>query len=357
MTQNEPAVQPDVVRQLQPFRETFEAVRVEIQKVFVGADRSVEHLLIAVFSGGHVLLTGVPGLGRTLLVKSLASVLGLTHNRIQFTSDLLPTDITGSEVLERTPDHERRFRFFKGPVFCHLLLADEINRSSARTQAALLEAMHECQVTAAGETHFLPRPFIVVATRNSMETEGVWRMPEAQIDRFMLAIELGYLTEEEEMELIRRTTGAYHVELRTMADPDTILRMQNLAAAIPVAPAVKRYAVDIVRCSRPGAGAPKEVEPLVRLGASPRAAQSILRGAKVMAIVRGRSYVTREDLRAVAVPALDHRLMLDFRAISRGVRPGDVVAKLIAAADRHRVPEGAYRYNRRLVLRPMQQAI
>ena len=348
------SVPADSVAPLREIRKAFEAARDEIRKVIVGQDDCIDCLLVAALSGGHVLLTGVPGLGRTLLVKAVGRVLGLTCHRIQFTPDLLPTDITGSEVLEQTDAQGRRFRFFKGPVFCNLLLADEINRSPARTQAALLEAMHEHQVTVGGRTFPLPDPFLVVATKNSMETEGVWRMPEAQIDRFMLMVELPYPDEEGEVELLRRTTGADARQLATVLDPATLVRMRQLALRVPVVPAVKRFAVDIVRASRPGAGAPADLEPVIRLGASPRAAQCLLRGAKVLALLQDRTHVTREDVRRMAVPVLAHRLMLDFRAVSRGVKTREVVARIVAEADAKRLPGDLYRYNRRHVLRRPQ---
>jgi MoxR-like ATPase len=257
--------------------------------------------------------------------------------------------------LERDNHGERRFRFFKGPIFCNLLLADEINRSPARTQAALLEAMHERQVTIGGQTYWLPEPFLVVATRNSLETDGVWRMPEAQIDRFLASIELVYPNEEEEIELLWRTTGSQQIEVRTVLGPQDILEMQKTAAAVPIAPTIQGFALDIVRCSRPSEQAQAEAASLqgkqrpgnaaptgpaasIRLGASPRAAQAILRGAKVLAIVRGRSHVSSDDVLTMARPVLEHRLVLDLRASSRGVKPGDVIAGLVAAARRRRFP-------------------
>jgi len=341
----------NVVERLEGFRENFRAVQGELGKVIVGQESAVEQLLVAVFSGGHVLLTGVPGLGRTVLVKTLAKVLGLTYSRIQFTPDLLPSDIIGTEVLEKGTGGERHFRFFKGPVFTNLLLADEINRSPARTQAALLEAMHERQVTIGGHTYWLPSPFLVVATRNNLETDGVWRMPEAQIDRFMVAVELNYLNEEEEIELLRRTTSDALIEVRQVVGPADVIGMQKVATAVPVVPAVKHFALEIVRSSRPETGMPEDLRHDVRMGASPRAAQAILRGGKVLAIVRGRSYVSTEDVKTMALPAMEHRMMLDFRASSRGVKVGDVVARLIRAAQKKRAPEGAYASSARHVLK------
>ena len=277
----------------------------------------------------------------------------MEYGRIQFTPDLLPTDITGTEALERAGGHASRFRFYKGPVFCNLLLADEVNRSPARTQAALLEAMHERQVTVGGQTFPLPRPFVVVATMNSMESDGVSRMPEAQIDRFMVMLDLRYTTEAAEIELLRMTTSVEQAEAQPVLSPSEILRMQELATRVPVVPAVKRFAVDIVRASRPGAGASEALAKLIRLGASPRAAQSLLRGAKVLALVDGRLYVTRGDIRRLAYPVLSHRLMLDHRSSSHGMGPREAVRAILATAERRRLPADTYGYNRKLILRPM----
>jgi MoxR-like ATPase len=369
--------QRDIAPQIERVRANFQAVQAEMSKVIVGQEDAMERLLVSVLAGGHVLLTGMPGLGRTLLVKTLATVLGLSYNRIQFTPDLLPSDILGAEVLESV-HNGRHFRFFKGPVFCNLLLADEVNRSPARTQAALLEAMHERQVTAGGQTYWLPQPFIVVATRNSIETDGVWRMPEAQLDRFLAAIELGYLGEDDEVELLRRTTGGLRIEVRKVLEPQDILEMQNIATAVPVTPAIKHFALEIVRASRPElsakdsaaddetqagatAGLLDMLRPSVRgsagpaadirLGASPRAAQAILRGAKVLAIVRGRCHVSCEDVVTMAYPVMEHRLMLDLRATSRGLLPRHVVDTLVQAARRHRLPAEVYRGGLNNILR------
>jgi MoxR-like ATPase len=346
---------PDILVRLERFAESFAAARREMARVVVGQDRAIEQLLVAILAGGNVLLTGVPGLGRTLLVKTLATVLGLTYNRVQFTPDLLPSDIIGTEVLEKMADGSRRFRFFKGPVFCNLLLADEINRSPARTQAALLEAMHERQATIGGQTYWLPKPFAVVATRNSTETEGVWRMPEAQIDRFLAQIELPYPREDDEVELLRRTTGRSRVEPAAVLTPEAVAEMQDTATAVPVTPAVKAFALEIVRASRPTESANVAQPPsavrfdedqafinhTIRLGGSPRAAQALLRAAKVLAIVRGRSYVTRADVTCMAGAALEHRLILDLRAASRGVKMDQVVSRLVKLAQKRFTPEPA----------------
>lgn len=342
-----------IADRLNAFRESFEAVRAEMNKVMVGRQSALEQLLVATLSGGHVLLTGVPGLGRTLLVKTLAKVLGLAYSRVQFTPDLLPSDIVGTEVLEKGPEGERHFRFFKGPVFCNLLLADEINRSPARTQAALLEAMHERQVTIGGQTYWLPKPFTVIATRNNLETDGVWRMPEAQVDRFMVAIELNYPAEEEEIELLRRTTSDVSADVRNVLSPEEVIEMQKFATTVPVVPVIKRFALDIVRASRPETGTSEDAGRDIRLGGSPRAGQSILRGAKVLAVVRGRSYVSSEDVKTMVYPVLAHRIVLDFRASSRGLTVRKMVEKLIRAAEAGRTPQDAYSFNAKHVLKPV----
>jgi MoxR-like ATPase len=343
----------DLVQQLEHFRTCFQATQAEMRKIVVGQPRALETLLVTVMAGGHALLTGPPGLGRTLLAKTLAQVLGLTYNRIQFTPDLLPSDIIGTEVLERGSHGERRFRFFKGPIFCNLLLADEINRSPARTQAALLEAMHERQVTLGGQVYRLPNPFLVIATCNSLETDGVWRLPEAQIDRFLAAIELGYLSENEEVELLRRTTGSARTEVRTVLSPKEVVQMQQIVTRVPVAPTIQSFALEIVRSSRPseeqGSNHPAAS---IRLGASPRAAQAILLGAKVLALVRGRCYVSSDDVLAMASPMLEHRLVLDLRANARGVKPGAIVAELIEAARQRRLAAATRDTNLTGILKP-----
>jgi len=327
------------------FTEVFTRVRDEVARVVVGQRDAVEQVLMAIFSGGHVLLTGMPGLGRTLLVKSLARVLGLSANRLQFTPDLLPTDITGTEVLEldRTTG-SRRFRFFKGPVFANLVLADEVNRSPARTQAALLEVMQERQVTVGGQRYHVPSPFIIIATQNTLETEGVWPMPEAQTDRFMMSIELTYPDEDEELEIVSRTTGVRRIELDPVTEPAEVLAMQRLAQVVPVAPSVKQFAVRLTRASRPGEdGAMPGVEDQVRLGASPRSAQSMVWAGKVRALAAGRHYVIRQDVAAVALPVMAHRLILDYRASAHGLTVAHVVRELVDFVDDQMAPPATAR--------------
>ncbi len=325
---------------VEEFRETFRRAREQLTRVVVGQDRVVEHLLAAIFAGGHVLLKGLPGLGRTLLVKTLGHVLGLEYRRIQFTPDLLPSDILGAEVLAgRAATHERHFQFFRGPVFANLILADEINRSPTRTQNALLEAMQERQVTVAGQTYPLPRPFILVATQNTLDTEGVFNLGEAQVDRFLMMIEQAYPGAADEKRMLALTTGAITVAAETVAGPDTILAMQRLAREVPVVPSVRDFALWIVRSSRPGeSGAAPGIGESVRLGASPRAAQALLLTGKVLALARGRTHVARQDIIDVVEPVMAHRVLLDFRARAQGSACADILRALIARAQALAVP-------------------
>ncbi|MCG3181509.1 MAG: hypothetical protein BIFFINMI_03905 [Phycisphaerae bacterium] len=316
------------------FHARFHAIREELGKIVVGQDRVIEHLLVAVFAGGHVLLTGMPGLGRTLLVKTLAEVLGLNYSRLQFTPDLLPTDIIGAEILEHNmTTGERSFRFFKGPVFANLLLVDEINRSPSRTQSALLEVMQERQVSTGGQTYFLPKPFMLVATENSLDTEGIWALGEAQVDRFMMSIEQRYPGMEEERCMVHMTTGTGRTAAQRVSDAAEVLAMQRLVREVPVTPSVKDFALAIVRASRPGEeGAAEHVGDSVRLGASPRAAQALLLGGKVIALARGRRHVTRQDVVDVIRPVMAHRLLLDFRAAAEGLTLDQLLGALVERA-------------------------
>jgi len=334
---------------------TFRRVRDEVLKVVVGQERVVEQLLAAVFAGGHVLLKGMPGLGRTLLVKTLARVLGLEYRRIQFTPDLLPTDIIGAEVLESAAaTGERHFHFFKGPVFANLLLADEINRSPTRTQNALLEVMQERQVTVAGQTHFLPEPFILVATQNTLDTEGVFNLGEAQIDRFLMMIEQGYPAAAEEKQMLAQTTGTLQASPERVASPETVQAMQRLAREVPVVPSVRDFALAVVRGSRPGESeAAADVTGSVRLGASPRAAQALLLAGKVLALARGRRHVTRQDVADVVEPVMAHRVLMDFRARAEGIGHAQILDALVARAQAMGVPKVS-RWTRELLKAPKE---
>jgi MoxR-like ATPase len=324
----------------QEFCETFQKVRVELAKVVVGQDAAIEHLLIAVFAGGHVLLSGMPGLGRTLIVKTVAEILGLDYRRLQFTPDLLPSDIIGAEILESsTATGERQFRFFKGPVFANMVLADEINRSPARTQAALLEVMQERQVSIGGHTYFLPSPYILVATQNTLDTEGTWALGEAQTDRFMMSVEQEYPRDHEEKLMIQLTTGSTRPTAETVTSPEMVLAMQRLAKEVPVVPSVRDFALAIVRGSRPDSeDAVDLAKRNIRLGASPRAAQALLLGGKVTALARGRTHVTRDDIINVAKPVMAHRLLMDFRAQAEGGTYREVLDSLIARAEEKTLP-------------------
>lgn len=337
------------------FHERFHAVRRAIAGVVVGQDRVVELLLTAVFAGGHVLLKGMPGLGRTLLVDTLARVLGLQHRRLQFTPDLLPTDIIGTEVLEHDAAHgTRRFRFFPGPVFANLVLVDEINRSPTRTQSALLEVMQERQVTAGGHTYRLPRPFVLIATENTLDTEGVWRLGEAQVDRFLMSIEQRYPSESEEREMILRTTGTAESAADVASGPDEVLAMQALARNVPVVPSVRDFALAVVRASRAGEpGTSAAVAESVRLGASPRAAQALLASAKVGALAKGRLHVARQDVVDVARAVLGHRLLLDVRAETGGRSVDDLVEECLSVAQARTLPSVPRRWSD--VLRPWRK--
>jgi MoxR-like ATPase len=319
---------------LPEFRQNFLAVHAELSKVIVGHAQAVEQLLVALCADGHVMLTGVPGLGRTLLVKSVAKVLGLSFSRVQFTPDLLPTDITGTEVLQESADRRTRsFRFFKGPVFANLVLADEINRSPPRTQAALLEVMQERQVTVGGQKYPVPAPFLLVATQNSLETEGVFPLPEAQMDRFLMAIHLDYPDFHEEVDIIDAATGLSAATVRQALTPEQLVQMQRVARVVPVVPSVKEYALALVRNTRSEEGRSKGVGQFLRWGASPRGGQALIASGKVLAAVRGRPYVTRQDIRDVALPTLAHRLILSFRAGAQGVSMRELIDRLIAETD------------------------
>jgi MoxR-like ATPase len=303
----------------------------ELEKRIVGQREVVDHLLVALFSRGHCLFVGVPGLAKTLLISTVAEVLHLSFNRIQFTPDLMPSDITGTDVLEE--DHttgRRTFRFVKGPVFANLLLADEINRTPPKTQAALLQAMQEYRVTAGGQTYPLDLPFLVFATQNPIEQEGTYPLPEAQLDRFMFYVNVHYPTAEEEVEIVRSTTTAARRPLERVLSPERIRALQDLVLRVPAADHVVRHAVELVRATRPKEpGAPEFVKELVEWGAGPRASQFLVIGAKARAILDGRMAATVEDVRALAPPVLVHRVIANFRAESENVKSEEIVRRLL----------------------------
>jgi MoxR-like ATPase len=291
----------------------------------------VEQLLMALFSRGHCLLVGVPGLAKTLLVSTVSRILHLSFKRIQFTPDLMPADITGTDILQDDPDTgRRRFLFLKGPIFANMILADEINRTPPKTQAALLEAMQEHHVTAGAHTYSLPEPFFVLATQNPIEQEGTYPLPEAQLDRFMFNITVGYPSRAEELDIMKQTTSTYRPELEPILNADQILRLQDIVRQVVVADHVFAYAADLVRATRPREpGAPKFITDLVAWGAGPRASQYLILGGKARAILHGRLHVTTDDIKEVAYPVLRHRLVTTFHADAEGVTTDTIIARLI----------------------------
>ncbi len=318
-----PAQEVDVVG-------TCRRVREQLARTIVGQDPVVELMLITLLARGHALLEGVPGLAKTLLVRSLARVTSCSFARIQFTPDLMPGDITGSEVMEEDRRSGRReLRFVPGPLFAHLVLADEINRTTPKTQAALLEAMQEGHVTVGGKTHPVPAPFHVFATQNPLEQEGTYPLPEAQVDRFMVRIRVDYPDPDEERRIAQETTGAEAPELQPVLDPETLAAMQALTRLVPAAPSVVDRAVALVRASRPVEGSGSFVEENVAWGAGPRASQFLVLGARARALLRGRDVASRRDVDALAHAVLGHRILLTYRAGARGVDGRDVVEHLL----------------------------
>ena len=302
----------------------------ELRKVIVGQDEVVEQVLIALFTGGHCLITGVPGLAKTLLIRTVADILDLDFKRIQFTPDLMPSDITGTEILDEEQG-TRRLRFVKGPIFAQIVLADEINRTPPKTQAALLEAMQEYHVTAAGRTYPLDRPFFVLATQNPIELEGTYPLPEAQLDRFMFNIVINYLSEDDEVQVVTRTTGDDGPPpQRILSGPD-ILQYQELVKQVVIAEEIARYCVRLTQASRPGDGAPEFIGKWVKWGAGLRASQALVRGAKARALMHGRYHVSIKDIQALAKPILRHRVMTNFYAESERITPDTIVERLIDA--------------------------
>jgi MoxR-like ATPase len=305
----------------------------EIRKAIIGQDDVIEQVLTALFVGGHALITGVPGLAKTLLIKTLAGVLDLKFKRIQFTPDLMPSDITGTDVIEEDFTTGRRsLRFIKGPIFANIILADEINRTPPKTQAALLEAMQEYNVTVQGETYELSRPFFVLATQNPIELEGTYPLPEAQLDRFMFNIKIDYLNEDDEVRVVSATTAPQNFQLEQIVSSDDILDIQRLVRQVPAAESVTRYAVQLVGASRPdGNNPPDFIRKWVNWGASLRASQFLILGGKARALLDGRYNVSCEDVRALAHPVLRHRILLNFRAESEQVNVDDVIRRLLDA--------------------------
>ena len=338
MTGTAPAALPDLDRLddaelADRLKESGTRIAAELRKVIVGNDDIVEQALIALFAGGNCLLVGVPGLAKTLLISTLARALDLKFARIQFTPDLMPSDVTGTDVIQDDPaTGHRRLAFMAGPVFANVLLADEINRTPPKTQAALLEAMQEHRVTVQGRTYQLEPPFFVFATQNPIELEGTYPLPEAQLDRFMFEIVLGYLPEDEEVAVVQSTTSVPVEEVKAVVSREEILAFQRVVRRVPVADEVTRFAVRLVRLSRPvEAGAPNFIKDWVSYGASVRAAQALILGAKARALLQGRTHVTYDDVRALALPVLRHRILLNFQAQSEKVTTETLITKLVAA--------------------------
>ncbi len=312
------------------FRELARRIENEVGRLIVGQHEVVRHTLVALLADGHLLLEGLPGLGKTMLVRSLSAALSLNFARVQFTPDLMPADIVGTDVLETDESGERYFRFHKGPIFTNLLLADEINRATPKTQSALLEAMQERQVSVGGTTYTLNKPFLVLATQNPIELEGTYPLPEAQVDRFLFKINVGYPSAEELVEILARTTGAEVPQISAVADADTLLAMQSLARGVPVATPVSTYAARISVATHPQSDTAGEmVKQYVRYGASPRGAQALISGAKVVALLAGRYNVAVEDIRAVAPAALRHRLILTYEAEAEGITPDAIIQTIL----------------------------
>jgi MoxR-like ATPase len=312
-------------------KEAFNKLKAEMAKVIVGQHGVLEELLIAIFARGHCLLIGVPGLAKTLMIHTLADALNLSYNRIQFTPDLMPSDITGTEVIqEDKATGVRQFKFLRGPVFANIVLADEVNRTPPKTQAALLEAMQERQVTVGGERHRLPDPFFVLATQNPIEQEGTYPLPEAQLDRFMLNIMVDYPSEEEELDVVRLTTSIHRPSVSKVLSGADILSLQELVRKVPIADHVSRYAVRLTRSTRrEKEGGLNFIRDYVSWGAGPRASQYLVLAAKARAILRGRYHVSTEDIRSVAGPVLRHRIITNFNAEAEGLKPDDLVERLV----------------------------
>jgi len=319
------------VEAVRSLNQSYHEIKTEIAKVIVGQDAIIEQLFISLLSRGHCLLIGVPGLAKTLLIKTLADVLDLNFNRIQFTPDLMPSDITGTEIIEEDKKSGgKMFKFVQGPVFANIVLADEINRTPPKTQAALLEAMQEHKVTAAGKTYTLDEPFFVLATQNPIEQEGTYPLPEAQLDRFMFNLWLDYPSFQEELQIVKSTTGLYSPTLQHVLTADDIIEYQDLVRRVPVADSVVEFAVQLVSKTRPkNPQAPQFIRDWLTWGAGPRASQYLILGAKTRAILNGKYTPDIDDVRAVAVSVLRHRIITNFNAEADGITPLDVVEKLL----------------------------
>ena len=330
-TTTKKAAAMDDVKAVEKLQEAREQILTELRHAIVGMDDVIDQLMIAIFARGHGLLEGVPGLAKTLLVSSVAKCLSLSFRRIQFTPDLMPSDITGSEILQDDPKTgQRKFTFTKGPIFANMILADEINRTPPKTQASLLEAMQEKMVSAGGDDYHLDLPFFVLATQNPLEQEGTYPLPEAQLDRFMFKIQVDYPTEEEEIDIMRQVTGGSTTEPKSVLTKKEILALQDLVLRVPVADHIYNYAAKFVRATRPGQeGAPDFINDWVSFGTGPRACLNLILAGKARAILQGRFNVAIDDIQALALPVMRHRMGLNFAAQSEGVKTDDVVRKLL----------------------------
>ncbi len=323
-----PSAEREIVDRLAGGRSQIEA---ELAKIIVGQKDVIEQILIALFAGGHCLITGAPGLAKTLLVKSIAQIFHLKFQRIQFTPDLMPADITGTEILQDTGEG-RRMVFVRGPVFANMILADEINRTPPKTQAALLEAMQEHQVTAAGVRHTLEEPFFVLATQNPIEMEGTYPLPEAQLDRFMFNVVMDYLPEDDEVAVVTRTTAANPARIEALFSGADVIKFHEMVRKVPIAEEMVRYAVRLAAASRPRQrGSPDFINEWTSWGAGTRAGQFLVLGSKARALLKGRSHVTAEDIRTLAYPTLRHRILVNYRAEAEGIGSENVITRLLEA--------------------------